>query len=235
MPQSLLIGVILVLAWSGILMAVMQYAAVVKMPHKRIREPRANKITLKTKIVNVIGNMSVALAMIFSALIVFGDYLISSESVAWYWVIVEAIIALMVYDFMYYFFHRAMHHPKAMKYCHGVHHYIRHPTAFESIYVHPFEGIGGVFLMLLGVAIVGPISIASFVLALFIYNSCNILVHANITWDSKLMGLANYWARRHDIHHGVHLNRNYASIFPFWDKMFGTYASVLGISPRHKS
>lgn len=223
MSQELLIGVLAVLTWSGILMAIMQYAAVVKMPDKRIREPRPNRVTLKTKIINVTGNMGVALVMIFGSLLLLGDYLISSESVAWYWVIVEAFGALMVYDFMYYFFHRAMHHRKAMKYCHSVHHYIRHPTAFESVYVHPLEGIGGVFLMLLGVAIVGPISIAGFVLALFIYNSCNILVHANIVWDSKLMGLPNYWARRHDIHHGVHLNRNYASIFPFWDKMFGTY------------
>ena len=224
MPQELLIGILLVLLWSGLLMAAMQYAAVVKMPERRIREPRPNRVTLKAKIINVLGNMSVALMLIFGGLYFFGDYLIATESVAWYWVPVQAIGALLVYDFMYYFFHRGMHHPKVMKNCHGVHHYIRHPTAFESVYVHPFEGIGGVSLMLLGVAIVGPISIASFVLALFIYNSCNILVHANITWDSKFMGLANYWAKRHDIHHGVHLNRNYSSIFPFWDKMFGTYA-----------
>ncbi len=224
MPQTLLIGILIVLAWSGLLMAAMQYAAVVKMPEKRIREPRANKITLKTKIINVLGNMGVALVMIFGSLLFLQDYLISTVSVAWYWVIIEAMGALMVYDFMYYFFHRGMHHPKAMKHCHGVHHYIRHPTAFESVYVHPLEGIGGIFLMLLGIAIVGPISVPSFLLALFIYNSCNILVHANITWDNPLMGLANYWAKRHDIHHGVHLNRNYSSIFPFWDKMFGTYA-----------
>ncbi|CAA0079702.1 Uncharacterised protein [BD1-7 clade bacterium] len=224
MPQDLLIGVIIVLAWSGILMAGMQYAAVVKYPDRRIREPRPNRVTLKTKIINVIGNMGIALMMIFGALIFLQEQLISTVSVPWYQVIFQAIVTLMVYDFMYYFFHRCMHHPKAMKYCHGVHHYIRHPTAFESIYVHPLEGIGGVFLLLFATVLVGPISVASFLLALFIYNTCNILVHANIVWDSKFMGLANYWAKRHDIHHGVHLNRNYASIFPFWDKMFGTYA-----------
>lgn len=224
MPQDLLIGVIAVLTWSGILMAFMQYMAVVKMPERRIREPRPNRVTLKTKIINVTGNMGIALVLIFGSLYLLGDYMISEEPVAWYWVIVQAIGALLVYDFMYYFFHRWMHHPKAMKYCHGTHHYIRHPTAFESVYVHPLEGIGGVTLLIIGVMIVGPISVASFVLALFIYNSCNILVHANITWNSKFMFLANYWAKRHDIHHGVHLNRNYSSIFPFWDKMFGTYA-----------
>jgi sterol desaturase/sphingolipid hydroxylase (fatty acid hydroxylase superfamily) len=224
MPQDLLVGVIVVMIWSGVLMATMQYAAVVKMPDKRIRPPRANKITLKRKVINVLGNMSVAVLMIFGALIFLQEQLISKEPLAWYWVIVEVLAALLIYDLMYYFFHRSMHHPKAMKHCHGVHHYIRNPTAFESIYVHPLEGIGGVFLMLLGVFIVGPVSIESFLLTLFIYNSCNILVHANIAWDYKFMGLANYWAKRHDIHHGVHLNRNYASIFPIWDKLFGTYA-----------
>ncbi|NRB36885.1 MAG: sterol desaturase family protein [Pseudomonadales bacterium] len=224
MPQELLIAVIAVLLWSGVLMAIMQYAAVVKMPEKRIREPRPNKITLKTKIINVTGNMGVALVLIFGVLLIAGEHLVSTVAVPWYQVIFEAFAGLLVYDFMYYFFHRGMHHPKVMRKVHGVHHYIRHPTAFESIYIHPLEGIGGVSLMLLGMFIVGPVSIASFVLALFIYNSCNILVHANITWDSKLMVLPNYWAKRHDIHHGVHLNRNYASIFPFWDKMFGTYS-----------
>jgi sterol desaturase/sphingolipid hydroxylase (fatty acid hydroxylase superfamily) len=224
MPKELLIGVIAVLISSGVLMAIMQYAAVVKMPEKRIRPPRANRITLKAKILNVLGNMGIALVLIFGSLILLGDQMITTEPTAWYMVIAQAFAALMVYDFMYYFFHRGMHHPKVMKQVHGVHHYIRHPTAFESVYVHPLEGIGGVTLLIIGVLIVGPISVGSFVLALFIYNNCNILVHANISWDSKLMGLPNYWAKRHDIHHGVHLNRNYSSIFPFWDKMFGTYA-----------
>ena len=224
MPQELLIGVCAVLLWSGILMAIMQYAAVVKMPEKRIRPPRPNKITLKTKIINVTGNMGVALIIIFGSLTLLSDTMISTAETAWYWVIAEAFAVLMVYDFMYYFFHRSMHHPKAMKYCHGVHHYIRHPTAFESVYVHPLEGIGGNTLFMLGVIIIGPISVASFVLAFFIYSSCNILVHANITWENPIMSLPNYWAKRHDIHHGVSLNRNYSSIFPFWDKLFGTFA-----------
>lgn len=227
MPIELIAGIIGVLIWSGILMGTMQYAALVKMPHKRIREPRPNRIKLKEKVINVIGNGLTAVALIFAVLYFFHGTMLSTESAPWYQVIIEATITLMVYDFMYYFLHRGMHYPKVMKYCHGVHHYIRHPTAFESIYLHPLEGIAGIGLLLIAVAILSAfnaISIASFIVALFVYNSCNILVHANITWDSKLMALPNYWAKRHDIHHGVHLNRNYSSIFPFWDKMFGTYA-----------
>ncbi|NRA40744.1 MAG: sterol desaturase family protein [Pseudomonadales bacterium] len=227
MNTQLLIGVIAVLLASGVLMAVMQYAAVIKFPERRIRPPRPNKVTLKTKVINVIGNMAVALILIFGSLYLGKEQMVSASPVAWYMVVVEALAVLLLYDFMYYFFHRGMHYPKVMKYCHGVHHYIRHPTAFESIYVHPLEGIGGVGLLLLSVFIFGlfsPISIASFVLMLLIYNFCNILVHTNITWESKWMWLANYWAKRHDIHHGVHLNRNYSSIFPFWDMMFKTYA-----------
>lgn len=227
MSQPLLIGVIIVLLATGVLMAVMQYAALVKYPDKRIRPPKPNRVTLKTKIINVIGNMLIALVMIFGGLYLGKAQMVSAISVAWYWVIAEALGVLLLYDFMYYFFHRAMHYPKVMKYCHGVHHYIRHPTAFESVYVHPLEGIGGVGLLLVSVLIFGifsPIAEASFVLMLLIYNFCNVLVHANITWQSKWMWLANYWAKRHDIHHGVHLNRNYSSIFPFWDMLFKTYA-----------
>ena len=224
MPQELLFGLFALFAWAGLLMAALQYAALGPKSNDRIRPPRPNKITLKTKITNVAGNMVVALIMIIGSLFLFTEQMITTNSIAWYMVIVEALIVLMLYDFMYYFFHRGMHHPKAMKHCHGTHHYIRHPTAFESFYVHPLEGIGGLSLILLSILILGPISITSYLLTMFIYMTCNILVHGNVVWKNKFMWLPNYWAKRHDIHHGVHLNRNYASIFPFWDKMFGTYA-----------
>jgi len=35
--------------------------------------------------------------------------------------------------------------------------------------------------------------------------------------------LTNYWVIRHDRHHYKHLNTNFASIFPYWDMMFGTH------------
>jgi sterol desaturase/sphingolipid hydroxylase (fatty acid hydroxylase superfamily) len=224
MPTTLIIGIAAIMTWAGILMAFMQYAAVVKMPHKRLRTPKPNRVTLMKKIINVSGNMGVSVLLLIGTLYFAGTAMITTESAGYLTIFGEGLAILLLYDFMYYFFHRGMHHPKVMKKVHGVHHYIRHPTAFESVYVHPLEGIGGNVRFLLSTFILGPVSSEGFLLAFTIYTTCNILVHANIKWEHPAMKLANYWAQKHDIHHGVHLNRNYASIFPFWDKMFGTYA-----------
>jgi sterol desaturase/sphingolipid hydroxylase (fatty acid hydroxylase superfamily) len=107
----------------------------------------------------------------------------------------ETIGVIMLYDFMYYFFHRAMHWPSGMKLIHGVHHRIRYATAEASTYLHPAEGIGGTALFLLAIVIVGPISGTSF--------------------------LIDFFTRTHDVHH-YYCRNNYSSIFPFWDQMFGT-------------
>lgn len=206
-------------------MAVMQWLALVKLKDNRLRPPKPNRVTLNTKIINVIGNSIVALAIIFGSLYMGGESMIyAGEAASMLTIFGEVLAVLLVYDFMYYFLHRGMHHPKVMKQVHGVHHYIRHPTAFESVYVHPLEGIAGVGLLMFAVLLLSPISATSFILIFFIYTTVNILVHANIRINHPLFKLSNYWAQRHDIHHGTQLNRNYASIFPFWDQMFGTYA-----------
>lgn len=226
MSAYLLTGFVLILVFNGALMALMQWLAVVKMPEARLRPPKPNKITLRKKSINVIGNSTVAVSFIFVSLYFGGGSMIygASENVSMMTIFGEVLAVLLVYDFMYYLAHRSMHHPKLMKYVHGIHHYIRYPTAFESVYVHPIEGIVGIGLFMLAMFMLGPISATSFLVAFFIYSSVNILVHANIRINHRIFKLSNYWAERHDIHHGTQLNKNYASIFPFYDQFFDTNA-----------
>jgi len=217
-------GIMQILLFAGVLMALMQWLALVKMPEARLRDPKPNKVTLKTKIINVLGNSAIAVMMLVGILYIGGDALIyaANDETSGMTIFGEMLAVLLVYDLMYYFAHRAMHHPKVMKQVHGVHHYIRYPTAFESIYVHPVEGMIGIGLLMLSLTILGPIADTSFLIAFFIYTSANILVHANIRLNHPIFKLANYWAVRHDIHHGTQLNKNYASIFPFFDQLFNT-------------
>lgn len=224
MDSTLLQGTIMILVYSGFLMALMQWLAIVKFPQYRFREPKPNRVTLQRKIITVTGNSLVALVIVFCVLGFGGESIIYTAEASTLTIFGEAFGMLLLYDFMYYFLHRGMHHPKVMKQVHGVHHYIRHPTAFESVYVHPLEGIAGNGLLMLSLFLLGPISVSSFLLAFFIYTSVNILVHANIRLPHPAFKLTNYWAQKHDIHHGTQLNRNYASIFPYWDMMFDTYA-----------
>ena len=226
MSTYLITGITLIMLFVGALMALMQWLALVKIPEARLRPPKPNKITLKAKIINVIGNSIVGIVFIYSALYLGGDHMtyVATDRTTMLTIFGEMLAVLMFYDFMYYWAHRAMHHPQLMKKVHGMHHYIRHPTAFESIYLHPIEGLIGVGLFLLSMFILGPISETSFLIAFFIHTGANILTHANMHFDSRILKLANYWAVRHDIHHGTQLNKNYSSIFPFYDQFFDTNA-----------
>lgn len=133
----------------------------------------------------------------------------------------EVLGVLMLYDVMYYFFHRAMHHRKLMKYVHKIHHQVRYPLADESIYLHPAENIGGLGCLLLAIWILAPISAMSFLIIFFIHSAANIIVHSNLAFPHPAFRLFNFWTRAHDVHH-FEVKHNYASIFPFWDQLFGT-------------
>lgn len=223
MNTYFIIMIIAIFASNTVLIAFMTWAVQSKRFSKyRIRTPERNRIPAAKKFVNVSLNMLLSLLLFATAFYYLGDKLVYVGSTSAATLFGEVLASLALYDFMYYFLHRCMHHPKIMKYVHGVHHYVRFPTSIESTYLHPAENIAGVSLLFLAVVILGPISSVSFAIMFFIYTSVNIIVHSNLVFPHPALRLLNFWAIKHDIHHGKHLNANYASIFPFWDQMFGT-------------
>lgn len=214
-----------ILLFDGLLMNTLAWAAQSSsLKQYRLRTPTTYRIPKAKKIANISLNTLLSLVLLAAILYHFGDDMIYRKTPGWVTVFGEVLASLLLYDFLYYFMHRAMHHPKAMKYVHGVHHYVRFPTSSESIYLHPAENIAGLSLLCGAMMLVGPISALSFLVCFFIHSTANILVHSNLDLPHPAFKLFNFWARKHDLHHGKHLNRNYASIFPFWDLMFDTYA-----------
>lgn len=189
----------------------------------RIRTPETYRIPLRRKIINISLNALLSTVFLISVIWYAHPVLIVAESAPWTMVVGQVIVAILLYDFMYYFLHRGMHHPKVMKHVHGVHHYARFPTSIESIYLHPAENLAGLTLLMVSIALIGPVSVAAFVWIFFVHSTVNILVHANMQLPHPAFRLTNFLAMKHDFHHGKYLNKNYASITPFWDLMFGTY------------
>ena len=218
-------GFLIILAYDGFLMALFSWMVQSqKFSQYRIRTPTTYRITKTQKAINISLNGLLSLSFFAAVFYHLHEYLMYFDQRASAVLMFgEVLGSLLLYDFMYYFLHRGMHHPKVMKYVHGVHHYARFPTSPESIYLHPAENLAGLALLLFAVSVVGPISAASLLLVLFIHQSVNILVHCNLVLPHPAFRLINFWATKHDFHHGKHLNKNYASIFPFWDQMFGTY------------
>lgn len=225
MLGDLYITLIFILGFDGILMGYLMWAVQSdRYKSFRIRTPKTYRIPKDKKYKNIAMNMGISLALIFGAVGLLNEFLIYEGEASGVLVFGEVVASLLLYDFLYYFMHRGMHHPKLMKFVHGTHHYVRFPTALESIYVHPIEGIAGLSLLMISVAVIGPVSALSFAIIFFIHSTVNILVHSNLDLPNPALKLFNFWAQKHDIHHGKHLNKNYASITPFWDFLFGTYA-----------
>ncbi len=188
----------------------------------RKRIPGASYRGPQHKWLNVGLNNLLALSILGAFLYHFGGQWLYPQWPGFAHLFGECFAVLLLYDFAYYFFHRGLHHPKLMKYVHGVHHKVRFPVASESVYLNPLEQMGAFALLLGAVLLLGPISEHAFLLMFFLYSVINIIVHANLVFPHPALRLFNFWVEKHDAHH-EHFRYNYASIFPFWDQAFGTF------------
>ena len=188
----------------------------------RIRTPEKDRISVRQRLIVIPLNMMFSLTLIASTLYLFSDGLIHYEETSLVTIFGETLGVLLVYDFIYYCFHRVFHHRKLMKLVHGVHHRARFPTAWDGLYLNPVENFAGLAILFIALSIFSPVSSASFLLVIFFHTMINILVHTNMVLPHPLFKLFNYWAVKHDIHHGQHLNKNFSNIFPYWDMMFNS-------------
>lgn len=184
--------------------------------HQPMKVPAAQRI----RTMMGIGTLSFAITVgaIWSLT---GVLLDTAAAPAWR-IALEGLAILAVYDFAYYFMHRGFHHPKVMRFIHGVHHRVRHPTALESLYMHPFELLGGLGLLLASAWLVGPVHPYAFAAAFFVYSTLNILIHSGMDFPVRLLAPINFLTRKHQVHHATNFRRNYASLTPLPDFVFRT-------------
>lgn len=221
-PLNLAVG----LAGVGVAIAALGSIATWISASRRFRHLRIHTSTheISQKYVSIALNGTLAAAMYAFAAVFGGDVLYQLDAAhGVVRVAVESILVLLVYDFFYYFLHRFLHTPMMMRHVHGVHHRVHCPEAMDGLYLHPAETTAGIALLFAAMAVVGQISVASFLTVAFVHSIANIATHTNLVVPHRAFALFNYWAVRHDFHHSTHRNANYASIFPFWDRIFGTY------------
>lgn len=149
----------------------------------------------------------------------FHDHPVSPWRIAY-----EIVAILLVYDFAYYWLHRAMHTKKGMRWIHGRHHEVHNPTAMESFYLTPAELFAGLGLLLACTWLLGPVSIYSFAVVFFIHSTLNITVHSGLMSKRLLLWPIDHLTHKHYTHHAGNYDNNFASLTPFWDMLFGTSA-----------
>jgi sterol desaturase/sphingolipid hydroxylase (fatty acid hydroxylase superfamily) len=222
--MSLLTSLVIVLALSGVLMFVA--AAAYRVPVLaacRLKDDPNRRVFGKRLYVRVFANMAFSAALVFAMTYGAYDWLFTEVEPPVWRTALQLVGILGLYDFMYYLMHRFAFHQWAwLKKVHAVHHTVRHPNAVDSLYLHPLETFLGLFLLMLCTAVLGPVSPAAFGVIFAVYSFLNILVHCGL--DVPVFGLRTigFLARKHDLHHTSMRGGNFASITPFWDRLFGT-------------
>lgn len=215
--------VVAILGVDGMLLAFLAYAYHAKRfePY-RISLKESMKVPSGERLRNIAFISVLSLVAVFGMTFVIYPFTFYQHAITAWRVVYEILGILLVYDFAYYWLHRAMHHKKLMKYVHAVHHEVHNPTAMESFYLHPIELVAGLALLLACTWLLGPVHIYSFAVVFFIHTTLNITVHSGVVSKRFWLFPIDHLTKKHYIHHAGNYDNNYASLTPFWDILFGT-------------
>jgi len=146
----------------------------------------------------------------------------------------HVIVGLLALDLIgAWLAHWAEHQVKFLWRFHLIHHtdtYVDTTTANRH---HPGESVIRFAFTLVAVLLTGaPMWLV------FMYQALSVALsqfnHANIElprWADRLLGLVIVTPNMHHVHHHYALpvtNTNYGNIFPYWDRLFGTYHEMAG-------
>lgn len=139
-----------------------------------------------------------------------------------YWL--QVVVWLPIFDFVGYWLHRAYHGFGLLWAFHTTHHAQEDLTFASYTRVHPVEDavgnlVGMILLLMLGA------SPRSSIMVSLVLNLVGHLQHTHVPWrfgpTDRLFVTPPY----HLYHHSadpLHHNKNFAIVFSFWDRLFGT-------------
>ena len=222
--MSLYVMLSIVLALSGGLL--IGLTLLFRMPvtdNHRIREEPVKTLKGPKFWRTAIFNSVLSISMVYGLTYLLYAFLFYEEAASPWRMLLEGVGILITYDFAYYLGHRYLFHQwELLKRVHAVHHTVRYPTAYDSLYMHPLENAIGLILLMLCTFLVGPVSVYSFAGVFVVYSSLNILNHAGLDLPFFPFRTLTALARKHDKHHVSMRSGNYASITPLFDLLFGT-------------
>ncbi len=168
-------------------------------------------------------NSAVSVGFMFGCAFFFSSFLVYSGDVALWRIPLEVVMAVIVYDFIYYGIHRyPFHEWKILRRVHEVHHQTRHPRAVDSLLLHPLETCLGLGAFLVSFALVGGVHIVSFAVLFIGYTTLNVINHAGLNFQHFPLRSMGWLAVKHDKHHRRPLAGNYAILTTIPDRLFGT-------------
>jgi sterol desaturase/sphingolipid hydroxylase (fatty acid hydroxylase superfamily) len=190
------------------------------------------KINVRSNVFNIIYTpifltiSSVILSYLWMLIpkdIIRGIFNISSH--AGYLQIIVFIIYLLVFDFCYYWLHRAQHQWNWLWKFHATHHSDPNVSALTTSRHHWLEDVFRFIPVLLPLSIIFG-SLSSLPLwALVAPGLYGIFIHWNCPFQMRPIQKLIVTPWFHRVHHSIaleHRDKNFAVFFPFWDIIFGT-------------
>jgi sterol desaturase/sphingolipid hydroxylase (fatty acid hydroxylase superfamily) len=139
---------------------------------------------------------------------------------------ISFVLLFFTYDFLRYCFHRLFHHLTFLWALHGYHHTAEEMNIFTYYRHHFFELTCNRFLLVIPTVFLGN-RLSNYWLAFFVVEAIELLQHSSIKSDWGFIGKYILISPNlHRIHHSIedkHYNKNFGSVFVFWDKIFNTY------------
>ena len=176
------------------------------------------------RVVRIVAPNSIVSGAAVTAMAIFGGrYFLDFGEASWREATLDILLVLGLYDLLYYLLHRFVFHESALlRQVHVLHHTVKHPTAIESLYVHPAENLLGLLTLFISLVVVGPISLPAFAVTLAVYSWLNVVIHSGLDFEHPLLRPVARMVRNHAQHHSSMKAGNYASITPLPDILFGT-------------
>ncbi|BFZ22496.1 hypothetical protein BsWGS_25535 [Bradybaena similaris] len=145
------------------------------------------------------------------------------EMPPWYNLTLRVFACAVIEDTWSYFAHRALHDKRIYRHIHKVHHHFQAPFGLTAQYTHPadtiIQGVGlysAVLLLSNHMVLVWAVLIVRLLESIYIHSGYDI-PYLNVFHLIPFYG----GPRFHDFHH-LNFTGNYAPIFTWWDKIFGT-------------
>eukprot|EP00002_Diphylleia_rotans_P032612 TRINITY_DN6862_c0_g5_i1.p1 TRINITY_DN6862_c0_g5~~TRINITY_DN6862_c0_g5_i1.p1 ORF type:complete len:276 (-),score=48.30 TRINITY_DN6862_c0_g5_i1:287-1114(-) len=138
-------------------------------------------------------------------------------------IIAQLFFCMCCEDTLFYWSHRALHHPSIYKHVHKQHHKFKYSIGLASQYAHPIENIANSFNLLFGPVVLRAHPVV-FLLWFTIRIAETVDAHSGYQFPFspfEMLLKIQGGSARHDFHHSHNVG-SYGSWFKFWDWVCGT-------------
>jgi sterol desaturase/sphingolipid hydroxylase (fatty acid hydroxylase superfamily) len=153
-------------------------------------------------------------------------FCLTSQTQSMLHMLLDVLVILMIYDFLYYLVHRFLFHGPILIRVHAIHHRQHNPCRRDSSYIHPLEVAIGLALfsgsILMLSRFMGRFHVATIVFTWIAFTEINL--HNHDLWNEERFPFRylNHISKMHHNHHVRFTGGNFATISLLYDWMFGT-------------